>query len=683
MINKKIIIISLSLGFLFFIGFYLSSCIDKPLSAVLPEWDIQISVPTTYNKTLGQILDKSKDTSLTYDPKRDSLLVYNSNLLIDPIFLSDSIKINPQKAESSITLSEFTFQPSQKFSYKFLFGDMFPGSWPENIIVPPLSQDVSRTILLSDFQYLDIESGTGILNIQNQFPFDIDFKTPIIITNSTDGKEIGRITIPQRINAFSQTGSTFDLAGKNISNSVILSFTISTPGTAASVNIKNTNFLLVEFSLKDIKIKSGSAQLTSQKYMTSRYFSFDSTNQSNVIQAKLKTGLIKVEVSNSSDFAIQIKAKFNEITKSNIPLTIVYDLLPRESKRAQYIDLSNYVINPANNRINYDVELNTTNTNNQLVNFSRNDYLNYKLTFENIVLNYAEGKVKTANSKIDRNVDLPTKDIKKYLDGSAMISEAGVEILLNNRLGVPFNLSGGNISGFNSYNGKTENLDLPGAILDQKSTTKIVLDKSATTNFINAFLKNNSFPEIFHLNYNIVINPNQSNCTISANDYLDGMVTIKLPMQVAIINIQSKDTVDFSFSDSDKEQFDNLNSGRLAITAYNSIPANTNLKLRFLDTKKKEILTLPKGTETYSIKSPELNTDGTIKEAAKTVIPVSSTTLTKDDILKIRDSKYCEYQISLNSPNAPNIYAQFRRQNYIKVITLVEIGYHIKDTSNK
>jgi hypothetical protein len=650
---------------------------------VLPEWDISISVPTTYNKTLGEILDKAKDSSISCDPQRDSLIIFSANLSIDPIYLSDSIQITPQKAESNIQLSEFTFQPSQKYSYIFTLNEIFPGLLTGNVIVPPLSQDASKTILLNDFQYIDIESGTGLITIQNKFPFPIEFRSPIIFKNTSNGQEVARLSIQRIIYPDSSYNGIIDLSGKNLSNSVSASFTISTPGTTGYVQISNSNYLSIDFSLKDIKIKSGSTALSAQKYVSTRYFSIDSTNQSSINQVNLKTGLLNIEINNSTNFKLQIKAKFYEITKANNPLLISFDLNSRENRKFPLTNVSGYTITPINNKINYDLEINITNTNNQIITFSKDDFIKYKISLEKISVDYLEGKVKTTTANIDQSVEIPISDIKKFLDGSILLSEANVEILLNNKLGVQFSLAGGQISGFNSSSGKIEKLDIPNILIDQKSSKPITLDKTATANFINSFSRNNSFPETFRFKANVTINPNQSNCTISSNDYLYGNVNIKVPMQISIINIQSKDTTDFSFSDSDKEQFDKLNHGTLSITAYNSIPVNSSLKIRFLDALKKEMLSIPIGGDFLTINSPELNSDGTVRAPLKTVIPLTYTTLNKDNILKIRDSKYCEYQLNLSSQNAPNVYARFQRQESLKLSLLLEIGYHIKDTSNK
>jgi hypothetical protein len=651
----------------------------------MPEWDIELTVPLVKDYTLGEFTDKLNNSKFSYDPLNDSLIIYKTSLRIDPFNVADkeNMKFIARSIHKRILISEINLQPAQEFNYTYRLDQVFNGlAIGTNSSVPAITGiPKSDNTQLNNFQEFDLYSGKLIITFINQFPFNIRFESIRFSNNTIENQtEIGVINNKIIRNNSTETDSTITLSNKKISNIIKVEFTISTPGTNGNtVFLDPNNLLTIKTNLRDIKIKSAITSINSQTYIQYNSTSLDNTSsETKISQVILSEGKLNIKIDNYTKLGGKVEILFPEIMNGSNPFFINdINILPNQNLPIRSYNLNQLVINPVgNNELTAKTTIITNSTNNDVVHLYGSDSLVYDFSLEDLSIHSITGK---AVSKIDKSISLPTEDINQYFDGNMIFSEANIKIQINNGTNLPYEIKNGIITGYNKATGKTEILSVDNSYITPRSSTTIFLNQERTTDFINKFTKYNSFPKTINFSGEAVLNTNNSSYTFTSQDTIGGYVDIQIPLKVSIQNYGYSDTLETSFSDSEKEQMDRFNKGKISIQTKSWIPATSGLKLNLLNKNYQTLISFPiqpyrsPEDSVYYINSAEVDINGVVKNPKESFFIVE---ITKEDILKIKDSKFCELKLYLNTP--PNVLVSFKKDDIIKIKVLSEFGYRVK-----
>ncbi|HEX7585507.1 MAG TPA: hypothetical protein VF373_12520, partial [Prolixibacteraceae bacterium] len=208
---------------------------------------------------------------------------------------------------------------------------------------------------ITDFNTVTISSGSLGVSMENKL------KVPVSVTGSFFdigyNREIARFTFSNVApNGISNT--SIPMAGIQISNNVefrMISF--DTPGSALPVNINLTDYIKVNFDLKDLKISSGNLKVTSQVlegFSGGFDFVFPEAGMK-AFSTVLKNGILTITTTNKSKLTGNINFTLPEIKKNGVPVAAS---IPLDGSSTS-IDLSqsdiNFSSDPAQpyNRIPY------------------------------------------------------------------------------------------------------------------------------------------------------------------------------------------------------------------------------------------------------------------------------------------------------------------------------------------
>ena len=666
-------------GVMFFSIFY-SGCIEKPLEPVMPEWDIVMNIPLTDDYTLGELLDKKK-SSFDNDPKRDSLIIYKMNLKIDPIRISDKDNMNfaTKIMSRKVLISEIKFQPSQQFNYNYTLSQFF-SNLPTSTTspVPPIS-GITQTgeVALDNFQEFSLDSGLVRMTFINPFPFDIIFDKITVLNNSSTNKtEIGTIT-GKKVSAYSSaTDSSISLVSKKVLNNIKISFIMSTPGTGTSaVYLSPIEQLKISIQLKNLKINSAIAAIGSQSYNLLNTTIIDNTDAS-IINAKIKSGYLYIKIDNYTSLGAAMAMSFPEIKNGNNQF-LINDLNFNANQKMpqRTYNLAGWTVYPINNILTSGITINTYSTNNQMVTLKGTDSIAYSFMIDDVTIESMNGRIM---SSLQKSVSLPNEDIDKYFNGSITLSEANVNINLNNGTNLPFDLKNCYLIGYNSKTGKPQVLNIDNTTILPKNKTIITPNPAKTTEFFNSFSRDNSFPRTVNFYGDILVNTNSNTYTFSSSDTIGGNVDVSIPLKLSMKGMSYKDTIDVKIEDSNKDELDKFNMGKLTIHATNWLATNAGLKICLLDKNSKKIFNLPKLSLTnpadtmFILTSSKIDNNGSTTGSQESVFEIL---LEKTDIGIIKNAVYAEITINFNTPSSALV--SFKRSDLIKVKLSSSFGYRV------
>lgn len=289
----------------------LLSCIQKPLSPVAPNWDVQFSVPLVdTTRTVMEIVEK--DTSLWQRNPVTNLIYYNFREFIGTDTVGDRMKMFPDNMRFKVTIGALRisdFQSQQNI--QVLPDTTYPG-------IPPMTVSAPRVQTGSGgaFQSLTFETGTAQLTITNNLPIEISFPNPILVTDGT-GETVASFLIPGSIapNGGSASDSS-DLAGRSVDSTIRVSsaptldsITISTPGSPTPVTIDSTNRLRVEVRFTNITVSSARANIPPQRVFSRDSARFVADDSTLVDSAFFKSGTFSIEMKNWLDLTVTARLR--------------------------------------------------------------------------------------------------------------------------------------------------------------------------------------------------------------------------------------------------------------------------------------------------------------------------------------------------------------------------------------
>ena len=324
-----------------------------------------------------------------------------------------------------------------------------------------------------------------------------------------------------------------------------------------------------------------------------------------------------------------------------------------------------------------EISLNSTltmnSTNNQIVKIYGTDSISYTIDIKNIELSSFSGAI---SGDIKQSFWLPKEDINKYFNGNMTLKGASAALIVNNGSGLPFNITNGYLSGYNVKTGKTPSIKVKDALINPLNSSRITLDNNEFTSFLNEFTSVNALPDYFNYSTQVDMTTGSSNYVFSNRDTIGGYVDLRIPLYISVSKLTYTDSAEVNISDSENDEMNKVNYGKLTIKAANKIPLEGNLMVTFLDKKTRKKLILPK---TYSTSGGYKVTSGITDNSGYSsgeTISVITEELSKDDILFLSNSNMCLFEVILNTATSSPVF--LKRDDKIKLNIISEFGYRVK-----
>lgn len=445
---------------------------------------------------------------------------------------------------------------------------------------------------ITDYTWITLSTGSIMgITLENKL------KVPVTITGNLYDLDYNRIITEFTFANIKPNGTSeitsVPLTGTPISNRVAFRMvSFETPGSSTPIKINLADdYYKITFDMKGLKVSKGNLKVTSQMLKgSSGVFDFDFPEEPalKAFAMELKKGTLNIKTINSSKLTGSINFILNEFKQkdgssvtANIPL----------SGNSASFDLSGVDINLSAdqaqpfNRIPYTYSLQVNNSN-VYVDYDSTDAISLDIRLNNMEIKSIHGDLGKKQIKIDPNNFDMNVDLLDKINGSFILANPILKLIINNSIGVPasvnLNFTASNKSGQSaSLNPPVFEIPVRANIKAKAATKTIVFDKQ-NSNIVNFI----ALPPTSQISYNGQVNFNPTNLVTTQNpnfldvdDTLSINMVMELPMELKISNLEFKDTVSVS-----KGNYDNLDNAELILNAKNGIPLDVEIQLFFIDT---------------------------------------------------------------------------------------------------
>lgn len=455
------------------------------------------------------------------------------------------------------------------------------------------SNNMGATFTLSDitdFKTVTLSKGTLTVQLKNKLKVPLSMSGSLYdITNNTDLAQFSFTNIAQEA-----TGSfSFPMAGKELSNKLEFRMhSFETPGSSSAVAINLNDYFNVTFSMTDLGISRGYVKIVSTQTLegSKGNFEFDFPETDlKAYGAILKKGTLQIKSVNNLPLSGVINFTIPEI-KNILTGASVKATIPMDGSTVS-IPLDNTIINLSTdperpyNRIAYAYTL-TINQSDGFINYSSEDALRLDITldqmeFRGVAGDFGKRTIQIDPGQFDLNVELLDK-----LKGNFKLNNPTLRLTVRNSVGIPgsasLNLEASNSQGQSvSLNPPVIDIPVPVGINGGLVTKDILITKENSN--IVPFI---SLPPSGNVTYSGKIDFNTSGVVTLQNpnwlsmDAAFGIdMALEMPLELQVSDLTFRDTSAIS-----GEDFKNIETADLIVTAKNEVPLDIDLQLLFVDT---------------------------------------------------------------------------------------------------
>lgn len=321
--------------------FFIVTC-SLPDEPTGPSWDITLSqIPLFSADTVNIGKELSSENVVPVGP--DSLFHIQFTNSID--FSVDS-QLQAGETQSELRADLGAFQISQEsFSPPaILLRDFFPELVSldgQTMIIPAKTLPVvDRTVQFSTFSYVQIQSGSIILDYTNNLPVTLGIPWTLDFIDNTTQNVLLSSPLPEV-----QDGSTgqivIDLAGVRITSDMTLRFYGESNGSRGNEKTIDMNSgFSFSITLSNIKAEEAEADLPAQSIEVQQSFGIN-TPTVTVRSGQVLDGSFIFNIQNMLPISLTAVVTMNEMRKNGDPLSLSFALEPSETLLDD-IDLSGY-----------------------------------------------------------------------------------------------------------------------------------------------------------------------------------------------------------------------------------------------------------------------------------------------------------------------------------------------------
>lgn len=525
---------------------------------------------------------------------------------------------------------------------------------------------------ITDFKTITLSKGTLKVQLKNKLKVPINLSGSLYdITNNTAVADF----IFTNVAPETTKSASFNMEGMDLSNRLEFRMnSFETPGSAAPVDINLNDYFTMTFSMTDLGISNGVVKIVKTQTLegSKGNFEFDFPESDiKAFGAILKKGSLLIKSVNNLPLTGTINFSIPEI-KNMITGTSVSAAVPLDGSVIT-IPLDNTLINFSSdpekpyNRIPYTYTL-TINQSAGFINYSSTDALKLEITldkldFQGVAGDFGKRTITIDPGKFALNVDMLDK-----LKGDFKLANPIMTLTLRNSVGVPatiaFDFTASNTQGKTvSMNPPIIDVPVPPTITSGVVTKNVSFtrDNSNIVDFI-------ALPPTGEITYSGKVDFNSSgNVTLEHPNFLDvnalfGVdLALEMPMELQVSDLTFRDTSAIS-----GEDFKNIETADLILTANNGIPLDIDLQLLFIDTISGQ--QYGGTTVTRMISAAQVNAQGTIT-------PVQSShtfSLDKTQMEQLKKSNGIVFSGIISSPNAGATVAPINSDSRIEMNIVVK-----------
>ncbi len=656
--------------------------------AVAPTWDVQVNFPLiNHPYTIDTLI--RKDTSIIQRNPANGFLTYSYSHPTVYDSIGDKIKMKPQQpAPFGINIG------SIPFSVNSLSLDISNPGIPSGFPIPE-GQLPSFSVAMdtmTQFDYLELDSGAVRLQVTNNLPLTIYFTQPIQFRD-IENNIIGPFNIDS-LNPNQSRYASVDLQGKRIKNRLSLdTVRWSTSGNSNPVTIPDV-VLAINLSFSNIYIRSARAKIPATDVLRNEGSAFILDSSSNATKFKIvrfKNGGFDVKIRNDLDVTTRLNMSFpqlrNRISGNSYQLDTV---LARRDSALFRFDLSKtYEVNAGDttNEIIYTAVISQLGSFDDTVGFrtfNNTDKVDVALLLhpppdDVFTVQYFEGVIKPTTVTFDTLISVKLGDLPtKFSVDSLRMPDAKFIVRLYSP-GIQSSI-GGDIR---LDNDPSYAITIPQTLLARNDTTNIVLSGDNVVSTLTRYVSvNRNLPKTFFLNSTGTINPNYTIGTITDTDKISGRILFDIPANIGIHGGVIRDTVKIGDESDDGGNKVNLDStmidkilnGNLSFTFRNGIPVRIRASIILLRPDSTVIQYLP-SSGLVNVSSSQIGADGFSSTPASSQLNVP---LNRSEVDNINRATYVVLEIQMDTPpTSPAV--KFRSNDLVQVRIFGTFNYRMED----
>lgn len=678
-LNKRFVLI-IKIFYVLVIFFSFNCNIKKP---VAPQWDVQLNLPLVNRPySIDSLIQKNPD--LFQINAQTGLITYSYSQNIKTDSVGDKLFLQPDQP-NSLLIDAGTI-PYKDFSITdFVQNPGIPSG-----IVPPgdLPKFTLNLPQIDQFDYLEFDSGRVRLTITNYCPFTIEFTNPIEIK---DRENNSFIFVFGAIPPLTQQSSEISLKDKKLSVPIRIDTVYArTPGSSGIVAVPDS-ILRVHLLFRNLILKSARAKIppTEITRLNNSKFVIDtSTNSSKLKVARFKQGNLDIKIVNSFDVAAQVNFQLpqliNRITQQHFELD---KIIVRKDSFGFNINLRDYEFRSAypTDTIYFNGSIKQLGSQNDTTDFrifNATDKLTVNVSVppppqNRFIISYIEGIIKPTTINFDTTLSIKVGELpEKFNFDSLKLPDSKFNFLLSCP-NIPIRF-GGDISLADSVLYK---FPIPTTTLNANTETPVTISGNDLVSSLTRYIATNkNLPETFHINTDLLVNPDYIVGSLSSSDRLSGHVVFDIPLNIGIKNGIFKDTLitgdekddNGNNVNADSTFLNKVQNGTINFILNNKLPIGIKLTIILLDEQKRFIQNLPSSGPVI-VNPAQVGNDGFSSSATQSKIVIN---INKTEIDNINRSKYTIVELEVNTPPTfPSV--KIRNLDFIQVKVFASFNYRI------
>lgn len=503
--------------------------VNKPESpSWITTWDVPIS-----NKMYGiaELLEKLDDSLFVTDSLGNPAFTIAQD--IDTFAVGNNLTFDGITIDYRDSLGAIDIPPPTDQYASTNIGNVLPVNLG---VVPPISFTYNQALpALDKFSWLDVQSGSLILQFYNGLEVDLDTFV-VTVVDLNDMHVVGVATYLNGLSYLETEAQSIDLAGQRISNTLSMTFDGYTPGGvllfAGPQNLDATLSFSGDITVSAAQAETPAINITQD--ITSAF-----TDSTQVVSSIISSGSLQFDISNFTQIPFDIFLSSLNFRNGGMELQINRQVNPGITTQVN-VDLAGFTFAPLDSggtqyvNVEFDASAPPSAPAQNII--SADDSVSVQAAISNIIFESITGQIKPTSVTIDpvqQDVDIP-----EGLDQARLTqAEMNLNLYNNSMVDADINLTisgGGNsIIVGDRVLGKSS----PGA---PARLTTIGVSSQQLYDFLNPP------PQQITISGAAIMNPDYAVATITANDDFYGDFEIYSPFALALSDTIS---IDLDISD--------------------------------------------------------------------------------------------------------------------------------------
>ena len=672
-------------------SFVALNCFNDPMTPVAPKWDIKLTVPLSNREvTLDQIV--SNDSTIARVGLGNQLL-YSLSASAPPSLVGDQISMRPTDASSQVELGAIAIVVQPVVS-----PISFPGIPPGlRMVVDPGSYNVADiNNAVPTFGSVVFASGTMTLILRNNLPVPIQLLDSIKLL-SPSGQPEASFYYAGMIPANDSRSVNYDLSGRSLeSGGRITNLNFSTPGSnGALVNIPPDSLAVVQITTSNLLVSSATvSSIPAQRLIDNDVTNLPLQDSTMAEMVRIKSGLLNFSFTSNVNMNMRLKFRLSELLRTVGGQVVPYEDSISISARGR----AAYPLNLAGCRLQSttgdllrslqmtsSVIIPTAVTGTVTVNATDRVDISFTAAAP-IVADSAVAVLKPTWVSLNAVVGLDFGKFSTRFSGHLNIPSATLVLNTNSSIGYPMDMYI-RLAARRGAVGDSVFLQVPpSARRVQPGTGAITFDGAEVGQFLSQLSQ--KLPDSIRITGSALVNPQDAYTPtmsgvgrVGSRCAIGGTMRLSIPMNIGIVDGMYRDTVAFDDtngdgskeSNTDRDQFNNVNTGRVFIEVQNALPIQVSVSLRLLDHSKQSLLVIPQAAQVLQASGATVDAQGNVIAPAMTTLTFE---LNQQEVQQFVPAEYVTYAIGLEtSQGSPTV--SLRTSDYVRIRAWSEFSYRV------